>query len=468
MSKKRRNKQPILNLEVTDFASEGKCVSKTEEKVVFSSYTAPGDIIDLQPTKARKNYVEGKAIQFHKKSDMRIEPKCEHFGLCGGCKWQHIPYSEQTKFKEKQVIDNLVRIGHLDLPKTEPILGAANTFAYRNKMEFTFTNKRWLTDEEIKSDGDFDRRALGFHVPGGFDRVIPIEYCHLQDDVSNKIRNHISDYAKTHEMSFFDIRENHGDLRTLTIRCNSAGDLMLVVQFSGSFDDKKTALLEDLKNTFPQIASLNYVVNNKKNDTYLDQKVICFSGEPHIFETLGSLKFKISPKSFFQTNSEQANGLYEVTKEFCNLTGDDVIYDLYTGTGTIANYVADKAKKVIGVEYVEEAIADAKLNSEANNIDNTVFYAGDMKDIFTTNFVEKNGAPDLIITDPPRAGMHEDVVNTILALAPKRIVYVSCNAATQARDLALLSSKYNITRVRPVDMFPHTHHVENVVALELG
>ena len=467
MSKKRRNKQPILELEITDFASEGKCVSRTEEKVVFSSYTAPGDIIDLQPTKARKNYVEGKIIQFHKKSDMRIEPKCEHFGLCGGCKWQHIPYEEQTKFKQRQVIDNLVRIGHLDLPENEEILGAQSTFGYRNKMEFTFTNKRWLTDEEIKSEGDFDRRALGFHVPGGFDRVIPITHCHLQDDVSNNIRNHVSDYAKQHDLSFFDIRENHGDLRTLTIRSNTAGDIMLVVQFSGKLDDKKTALMDDLKSTFPQIASLNYVVNNKQNDTYLDQKVHLHSGEPHIFESLGGLQFKISPKSFFQTNSVQAQGLYDITKDYCNLTGNEVVYDLYTGTGTIANFVADAAKKVIGVEYVEEAIADAKLNSESNNIDNTVFYAGDMKDIFTTKFVEKNGAPDLIITDPPRAGMHEDVINTMLALAPKRIVYVSCNAATQARDLSLLSVKYKITRVRPVDMFPHTHHVENVVALEL-
>jgi 23S rRNA (uracil1939-C5)-methyltransferase len=407
-------------------------------------------------------------VRFHTYSPQRETPFCEHFGVCGGCKWQHLPYEEQLKYKHQQVIDNLTRIGKVEMEEIFPILGAEQTKFYRNKLEFTFSNKKWLTEEEVKSGATFDcMNALGFHIPGMFDKVLDIHTCWLQSDLSNKIRLAIKAYCLAHEgYPFFDLRNQEGFTRTLMIRTSSTGDLMVVMVFFHEDKPKREALLKYIQEQFPEITSLLYVINSKCNDTITDQEIHVFAGKDHIIEEMEGLKFKVGAKSFYQTNSGQAYNLYKIAREFAGLTGNEIVYDLYTGTGTIANFVSRQAKKVIGIEYVPEAIEDAKVNSRLNGIDNTFFYAGDMKDILNEEFIRENGNPDIIITDPPRAGMHDDVIQTILQAAPHRIVYVSCNPATQARDLNLLSAKYAVKKVRPVDMFPHTHHVENVVLLE--
>lgn len=421
--------------------------------------------------KRKKNhYAEAVAVKFHEKSPLRTEPFCSHFGVCGGCKWQCLSYEEQLKYKQKQVFDNLTRIGKVELPEFRPILGSEKTRFYRNKLEFTFSNKRWLTEEEVKQDVKYDQmNAVGFHIPGAFDKVLAIDKCWLQDDISNQIRNAVRDYAYAHNFPFFDLRTQEGLLRNIMIRTSSTGELMVVLQCKVTDDEgrrKMEEILQFMADSFPQITSLMYVINNKCNDTIGDLDVEVFKGNDHIFEEMEGLRFKVGPKSFYQTNSEQAYNLYKVAREFAELTGNELVYDLYTGTGTIANFVARQARKVVGIEYVPEAIEDAKVNSDLNGIDNTLFYAGDMKDILTNDFIAEHGRPDVIITDPPRAGMHNDVIDVILAAEPKRIVYVSCNPATQARDLQLLDGKYKVTAVQPVDMFPHTHHVENVVQLE--
>lgn len=468
MARKRRPLPIFENIQITDIAAEGKAIAKVDGMAVFVPFVVPGDIVDIQLTRKRKSYAEGRAVRFEKYSENRTTPHCEHFGVCGGCKWQNLPYEEQLRFKHKQVIDNLERIGKVDLPKANYIMGAPETTFYRNKLEFTFSNKRWLTEEEIRSDKEFDNmNSLGFHIPGMFDKVLDINKCWLQDDISNQIRNSVRDYCNKNDYSFFDIRKQEGMMRTLMIRNTTIGELMVIVVFFEDDEDKRNSLMSFIADKFPQITSLLYVINQKGNDTITDQEVITYKGEDAIYEEMEGLKFKIGPKSFYQTNSEQAYHLYEVAREFANLTGDELVYDLYTGTGTIANFVAKNAKKVIGIEYVQEAIEDAKINSTNNKIDNTLFYAGDMKDILNQEFINKHGRPDVIITDPPRAGMHEDVINTILFAEPKCIVYVSCNPATQARDINLLDIKYKVTKIQPVDMFPHTHHVENVVLLEI-
>lgn len=466
-----RNKKPLPLFEkvtITDVAAEGKAIAKINDLVVFIPFVAPGDVVDIQITRKKKSYAEGKAVYFHTLSDKRSIPFCEHFGICGGCKWQHLPYKEQLKYKHKQVTDNLTRIGKVELQEVLPILGSEKTSYYRNKLEFTFSNKKWLTESEIGSDKTFDcMNALGFHIPGMFDKVLDIKDCWLQSELSNQIRLSIRKYCLSHDgYPFFDLRNQEGLMRTLIIRTASTGELMVIVVFYKDEEDKIEALLSHMVNQFPQITSLLYIVNSKCNDTITDQKVHVFKGKDHIIEEMEGLQFKVGPKSFYQTNSEQAYNLYKITRNFAGLTGNEMVYDLYTGTGTIANFVSRQAKKVIGIEYVPEAIEDAKVNAALNNIENTLFFAGDMKDILTQEFISLHGKPDVIITDPPRAGMHDDVINTILFAEPERIVYVSCNPATQARDLGLLSIKYKVKKVQPVDMFPHTHHVENVVLLE--
>lgn len=460
---------PVLpNITITDIAAEGKAIAKVNDIVVFVPYVVPGDVVDLQVTRKKSHFMEARAIHFHSYSDKRIEAVCEHYGICGGCKWQILPYSEQIRYKQKQVVDNLTRIGKIELPEISPILGSARTEFYRNKLEFTFSNKRWRTFEEIAEGTEFDTmNAVGFHIPGQFDKVLDINKCWLQDDISNQIRNGIRRYALENKLTFFDLRSQEGFLRTMMIRTTSTGELMVIMVFFYEDKDTQEALLQHIADQFPQITSLLYIINSKANDTITDQEVITFKGNECIYEEMEGLKFKIGPKSFYQTNSEQAYELYKVARKFAQLSGNELVYDLYTGTGTIANFVAHQAKQVIGIEYVPEAIEDAVVNSRLNNINNTLFYSGDMKDILNAAFIEKHGKPDVIITDPPRAGMHEDVINAILLAAPKRIVYVSCNPATQARDLYLLDNKYKVTAVQPVDMFPHTHHVENVVLLEL-
>jgi len=466
----RKNKQlPLLEkVTITDVAAEGKAIARVDDKVVFVPFVAPGDIVDIQVTRKKNKYVEGKAIFFHELSPDRAEPFCEHFGVCGGCKWQHLPYTEQLKYKHKQVIDNLTRIGKIEMEEVFPIVGSEKTTFYRNKLEYTFSNKKWLTEEEIKSGVTFEHmEGVGFHIPGMFDKVLDIDKCWLQDDISNRIRLAIKEYSFSHEgYPFFNLRFQEGFLRTLMIRTTSTGDLMVVVVFYYEDVERREALLSHIAEQFPEITSLQYVINEKCNDTITDQDVILFKGKDHILEEMEGLSFKIGPKSFYQTNSEQAYTLYKITRDFAGLTGNEVVYDLYTGTGTIANFVSRQAHQVIGIEYVPEAIEDAKVNSSLNKIENTLFYAGDMKDILTEEFITQHGRPDVIITDPPRAGMHDDVINTILFAEPERIVYVSCNPATQARDLSLLDTKYAVKKVQPVDMFPHTHHVENVVLLE--
>lgn len=462
-----KNKKPLLlNVEITDVAAEGKAICRVEDRVVFVNGAVPGDIVDVQVTKKRSSYYEGNAVAFHKYSDMRIEPFCKHFGVCGGCKWQNIPYEKQLEFKAREVYNNLKRIGKVELPEQLPILASAKNQKYRNKLEFTFSNKRWLTDEQLKNGEGLGQPGLGFHIPGLFDKVVDIEECHLQHDPSDAIRMWVRNYAFDNNLEFFDLREQKGFLRNLTIRTASTGDLMVLFSLYRDDEDVRKAMFDGLLAAFPQITSLMYVINNKANDTIGDLDVLTYFGNDHIMEEMEGIKFKVGPKSFYQTNSGQAYELYKVAREFADLKGDEVVYDLYTGTGTIANFVARHAKKVVGVEYVPEAIEDAKVNSAINDITNTTFYAGDMKDVLSLSFIEQNGTPDVMIVDPPRAGMHEDVINVILAAKPKRIVYVSCNSATQARDINLMDKDYKVTKMRPVDMFPHTHHVESVVALE--
>lgn len=463
----RNRKKPFYeNVTIEDIGAEGKAVAKVGEMVVFTKLAIPGDVVDLQVTKKRKRYQEAFIKGYKEYSKDRIDAFCEHFGVCGGCKWQMLPYEKQLHYKQKQVGDQLKRIGKIALPEMMPILGSAENTFYRNKLEFTFSNKRWLTYDEVdKGQEIVTPDALGFHVPGLFDKVIRINKCWLQPEPSNKIRNFIYEYATKNKLRFFDIREQKGFLRTLIIRTSSTGETMLIVTFFHEDADKRIALLEAVKNEFPEITSLLYVINPKGNDTITDQKIELFSGREYILEEMEGLQFKIGSKSFYQTNSDQAYNLYKIARDFAQLTGAETVYDLYTGTGTIANFVAKSAKKVVGIEYVPEAIEDAKVNSNLNNIKNTSFFAGDMKDVLDESFVMEQGSPDVIITDPPRAGMHADVIQTILKIAPDRIVYVSCNPATQARDIAIMDEFYQIEKIRPVDMFPHTHHVENVVLL---
>ena len=470
MARKKKELPLLEKITIIDVAAEGKALAKVNDLVVFVPYVVPGDVVDLQVKRKKNHYAEAVAVKFHEYSPVRAVPFCQHYGICGGCKWQCLPYTEQIKYKQKQVTDNLTRIGKIELPEISPIMGSEKTEFYRNKLEFTFSNKRWLTEEEVKEDVKYDQmNAVGFHIPGAFDKVLAIEKCWLQDDISNQIRNAIRDYAYEHNYSFFNLRSQEGMLRNLMIRTSSTGELMVLLQckiVEESEMDLMKQLLAFVAERFPQITSLLYVVNNKCNDTINDLEVMVFKGNDHIFEEMEGLRFKIGAKSFYQTNSGQAYNLYKVARNFARLTGNELVYDLYTGTGTIANFVSRQAKKVIGIEYVPEAIEDAKVNSAINGIDNTLFYAGDMKDILTQEFISQHGRPDVIITDPPRAGMHDDVINTILFAEPQRIVYVSCNPATQARDLSLLDAKYKVMAVQPVDMFPHTHHVENVVLLE--
>lgn len=463
-----RGKKPLLeNIEIKKIAAEGKSIAYVEDKVLFVPNTVPGDIVDVQVTRKRKSFLEGLVTRMHHPSELRIKPRCAHFGICGGCKWQNLPYEAQLQFKQQEVIDNLERIGKAELQDIRPIIGAARQFEYRNKLEFTFSSQRFLTREEIANGAEIERTpAVGFHVPGLFDKVVDIEHCYLQGSPSNEIRNFIRNYALEHGLSFYHIREQHGFLRTLVIRTASTGEVMVILAFGHEDTARREALLDALVQAFPGITSLMYVINEKLNDNLTDQDILCYHGRDHIFEEMEGLRFKIGPKSFYQTNSEQAYNLYKAARELANLTGKETVYDLYTGTGTIANFIARQAKQVIGIEYVPEAIEDAKVNSAINGIGNTAFYAGDMKDVLTPEFIERHGRPEVIITDPPRAGMHADVVKTILAAAPDRIVYVSCNSATQARDIQWLSPAYRVAAVQPVDMFPHTHHVENIVLLQ--
>ena len=456
---------------IMDVAAEGKAIAKVNDLVIFVPYVVPGDVVDLQIKRKKNKYAEAEAVNFHEYSSTRAVPFCQHYGICGGCKWQVLPYAEQIKYKQKQVEDNLRRIGKIELPEISPILGSAKTEFYRNKLEFTFSNKRWLTYEEVKQEVKYDQmNAVGFHIPGAFDKVLAIEKCWLQNDISNRIRNAVRDYAYEHNYSFINLRSQEGMLRNMIIRTSSMGELMVIIICKIVEDSEMTLfkqLLQYVADTFPEITSLLYIINNKCNDTINDLDVYVFKGNDHIFEEMEGLRFKVGPKSFYQTNSEQAYNLYKIARDFAGLTGNELVYDLYTGTGTIANFVSRQARQVIGIEYVPEAIEDAKVNAEINGIDNTLFFAGDMKDMLTQEFINEYGRPDVIITDPPRAGMHQDVVDVILFAEPKRIVYVSCNPATQARDLQLLDVKYKVKAVQPVDMFPHTHHVENVVLLEL-
>ena len=456
---------------IMDVAAEGKAIAKVNDLVIFVPYVVPGDVVDLQIKRKQNKYAEAEAVNFHEYSSTRAVPFCQHYGICGGCKWQVLPYAEQIKYKQKQVEDNLRRIGKIELPEISPILGSAKTEFYRNKLEFTFSDKRWLTYEEVKQEVKYDQmNAVGFHIPGAFDKVLAIEKCWLQNDISNRIRNAVRDYAYEHNYSFINLRSQEGMLRNMIIRTSSMGELMVII-ICKIVEDSEMALFKQLlqyvADTFPEITSLLYIINNKCNDTINDLDVYVFKGNDHIFEEMEGLRFKVGPKSFYQTNSEQAYNLYKIARDFAGLTGNELVYDLYTGTGTIANFVSRQARQVIGIEYVPEAIEDAKVNAEINGIDNTLFFAGDMKDMLTQEFINEYGRPDVIITDPPRAGMHQDVVDVILFAEPKRIVYVSCNPATQARDLQLLDVKYKVKAVQPVDMFPHTHHVENVVLLEL-
>jgi 23S rRNA (uracil1939-C5)-methyltransferase len=455
------------NVEIIDIGSEGKAIAKVDGIVVFTTHVIPGDIVDLQVIKKREKYQEAKVVKIHTNSPDRIPAFCEHFEVCGGCKWQYLPYDKQLYYKQKQVFDQLKRIGKVTLPEIMPIKGSANSTFYRNKLEFTFSNRRWLTNEEVKSGAQFENmNVLGFHVQGMFDKVLNINKCWLQPDPSNAIRNSVKDYAISNNLAFYDLRNKEGFLRNLIIRSTSTGEVMVIVNFFREDPEKREALLNYLVDKFPEITSLQFVINEKGNDTILDQQLHVFKGRDHIIEEMEGLKFIIGPKSFYQTNSDQAHELYKIARDFASLSGKEVVYDLYTGTGTIACFVAARVSKVIGIEYVPEAITDARINSENNSITNTTFFAGDMKDILTNEFIAEHGHPDVIITDPPRAGMHEDVIKAILFAAPERIVYVSCNPATQARDIGMLSHNYEVTKVQPVDMFPHTHHVENIVLLE--
>ena len=477
MTRKHKPLPLLEHITIESVAAEGKCIFHYDDKVVFVPFCVPGDVVDVQITKKKHSFMEGKVERIISYSKVRETPMCEHFGICGGCKWQNLPYEEQLKAKQQQVFDQLTRIGKVELPPFQPILGSVKTKEYRNKLEFGCANKRWYTKEEIAAlppkeegqEGNLSESAIGFHITGAFDKIYPIKKCWLMDDLHNEIRNEISRYAKENSISFYDIRAQHGLLRDLMMRNSNTGEFMLLVQFhydEEGDEQKAMQLLQHIADTFPQITSLIYVDNQKGNDTFGDLELTTFKGTDFIYETMEDLKFKVGPKSFYQTNTDQAYHLYCVARSFAQLTGGELVYDLYTGTGTIANFVAHQAKQVIGIEYVPEAIEDAKENSHVNGINNTLFYAGDMKDILTDDFIQEHGQPDVIITDPPRAGMHADVVKVILNAAPKRIVYVSCNPATQARDLQLMDADYKVVAVQPVDMFPHTPHVENVVLLE--
>ena len=466
MGKRRKDLPFIEGLHITTLAAEGKAMGKVDNQVVFVPMTVPGDVVDVQVRKHHRRYMEATVVRFVEKSPIRVEPFCEHFGVCGGCKWQNLPYEEQLRFKTEQVHDQLTRIGKIELPEVKPCLGSAKQQFYRNKLEFTFADKRWLTYEEIAQGGDIERQpALGFHIPNCFDKVLDINKCYLQADPSNGIRDAVKQFCIDNGYSFHNCREHQGLMRNIIIRTASTGEVMVIVVFNENDQERIVALMEMLKEKFEQITSLFYVVNTKWNDSVGDLEHVCYAGKDHIIEQMEGLQFKVGPKSFYQTNSEQAYELYKVTREFADLKGDEVLYDLYTGTGTIANFCARRAKKVVGVEYVPEAIEDAKVNSAINGIENTSFYAGDMKDVLSDDFVARNGRPDVIILDPPRAGVDERVIEVILRAAPERIVYVSCNPATQARDLQLMDGQYKVVEVQPVDMFPHTHHVENVVKL---
>lgn len=471
MARKKKPLPILENIQITDCAAEGKSLARVNDMVVFVPFCVPGDIVDLQVRKKRHSYMEAEVIRFVEKSAVREEPFCEHFGVCGGCKWQNLPYDKQLEMKQRQVYEQLTRIGKVELPEFMPILGSQKTREYRNKLEFGCSNKRWMTREEIASgEPAGEMRAIGFHITGAFDKILPIHNCHLMDGLQNEIRNFIYQYAIDNDLTFFDLRQQTGLLRDVMVRNSNTGEWMVLVQFHYDEEgdrERSLQLMEALAERFPQITSLLYVDNQKCNDTFGDLELTLYKGNDHIFETMEGLRFKVGPKSFYQTNTDQAYHLYSVARQFAGLTGEEVVYDLYTGTGTIANFVARSAKKVIGIEYVPEAIEDAKVNSDINGIGNTLFFAGDMKDILTDEFIAGHGRPDVIITDPPRAGMHPDVVETILRAKPRRIVYVSCNPATQARDLQLLDRLYKVAVVQPVDMFPHTPHVENVVALEL-
>ena len=477
MTRKHKPLPLLEHITIESVAAEGKCIFHYDDKVVFVPFCVPGDVVDVQITKKKRSFMEGRVERVISYSKVRETPMCEHFGICGGCKWQNLPYEEQLKAKQQQVFDQLTRIGKVELPPFQLILGSVKTKEYRNKLEFGCANKRWYTKEEIAAlppkeegqEGNLSESAIGFHITGAFDKIYPIKKCWLMDDLHNEIRNEISRYAKEKSISFYDIRAQHGLLRDLMMRNSNTGEFMLLVQFhydEEGDEQKAMQLLQHISDTFPQITSLIYVDNQKGNDTFGDLELTTFKGTDFIYETMEDLKFKVGPKSFYQTNTDQAYHLYCVARSFAQLTGGELVYDLHTGTGTIANFVAHQAKQVIGIEYVPEAIEDAKENSHVNGINNTLFYAGDMKDILTDDFIQEHGQPDVIITDPPRAGMHADVVKVILNAAPKRIVYVSCNPATQARDLQLMDTDYKVAAVQPVDMFPHTPHVENVVLLE--
>lgn len=471
MARKKKPLPILENIQITDCAAEGKSLARVNDMVVFVPFCVPGDIVDLQVRKKRHSYMEAEVIRFVEKSAVREEPFCEHFGVCGGCKWQNLPYDKQLEMKQRQVYEQLTRIGKVELPEFMPILGSRKIREYRNKLEFGCSNKRWMTREEIASgEPAGEMRAIGFHITGAFDKILPIHNCHLMDGLQNEIRNFIYQYAIDNDLTFFDLRQQTGLLRDVMVRNSNTGEWMVLVQFHYDEEgdrERSLQLMVALADRFPQITSLLYVDNQKCNDTFGDLKLTLYKGNDHIFEIMEGLRFKVGPKSFYQTNTDQAYHLYSVARQFAGLTGEEVVYDLYTGTGTIANFVARSAKKVVGIEYVPEAIEDAKVNSDINGIGNTLFFAGDMKDILTDEFIAGHGRPDVIITDPPRAGMHPDVVETILRAKPRRIVYVSCNPATQARDLQLLDRLYKVVAVQPVDMFPHTPHVENVVALEL-
>ena len=473
-----RSKKPLPLLEgvtIESVAAEGKSLFHWHDMVVFVPFCVPGDVCDVQIRRKKHSFAEGEVVRFISYSNVREVPFCKHFGVCGGCKWQNLPYREQLKFKQQQVYDQLHRIGKVQLPEFRPILGSVKTQEYRNKLDFGCANKRYLTKEEIatlpndESQSLKDVPAIGFHITGAFDKILPIDKCWLMDDLHNQIRNEVYSYASAHGLAFFDLRQQVGLLRDVIIRNSASGEWMVIFQFhydeTGGEREAK-ALMQHIADKFPQISSLMYLDNQKCNDTIGDQDILVFKGNDHIYELMEDLKFKVGPKSFYQTNTEQAYHLYSVARQFAGLTGHELVYDLYTGTGTIANFVARSARQVIGIEYVPEAIEDAKVNSQLNGIENTLFYAGDMKDILTDDFIKEHGRPDVIITDPPRAGMHPDVVKTILNAAPERIVYVSCNPATQARDLQLMDAHYEVAEVQPVDMFPHTPHVENVVLLK--
>ena len=470
MARKKKPLPLLENITITGVAAEGKAIAKVDNLVVFVPYAVPGDVVDLQVRRKKHSYAEAEVVKFHRYSEQRATPFCQHFGVCGGCKWQCLPYEEQLRYKQQQVVDNLTRIGKIELPEVSPILGSRHTQCYRNKLEFGFSNKKWLTFEEVASGTKFEvMDAVGFHIPGAFDKILDIDTCFLMDDINNRLRNGIRSYALSHHLTFFDLRAQTGLLRNMMVRTSATGEVMLLLQFcirSAQEEQQSRDLLAHIHETFPEVTSLLWVNNLKCNDTIGDLEVHTYVGTDFIYETMENLRFKVGPKSFYQTNTEQAYELYKVARHFAGLTGSELVYDLYTGTGTIANFVAHQARQVIGIEYVPEAIEDAKENARINGLDNILFYAGDMKDILNRDFIDRHGRPDVIITDPPRAGMHTDVVDTILFASPRRIVYVSCNPATQARDLALLDAQYRVVAVQPVDMFPQTHHVENVVLLE--